>query len=52
MHAAAVSVRNGSNTVKAGTWYAVGAYAIWGLVPLYWKALASVPEITLTATLK
>jgi chloramphenicol-sensitive protein RarD len=33
--------------VKAGTWYAVGAYAIWGLVPLYWKALASVPAVQL-----
>ncbi|MFW6139107.1 MAG: EamA family transporter RarD [Spirochaetota bacterium] len=26
-----------------GTWYAVGAFSLWGLLPLYWKALKHVP---------
>jgi len=26
-----------------GTWYAVGAYALWGLLPVYWKWLQHVP---------
>ena len=26
-----------------GKWYAVAAYGLWGLFPLYWKQLASVP---------
>lgn len=28
-------------------WQAVGAYAIWGLLPLYWKALHQVPALQL-----
>ncbi len=26
-----------------GKWYAIAAYGLWGLFPLYWKQLASVP---------
>lgn len=22
-----------------GTWYAIAAYVVWGILPLYWKAL-------------
>lgn len=29
--------------MKKGIWYAVGAYTIWGLLPVYWKWLQSVP---------
>jgi chloramphenicol-sensitive protein RarD len=29
--------------MKKGIWCAVGAYASWGLLPLYWKLLAQVP---------
>ena len=29
--------------MNKGIWYALGAYAIWGLFPLYWKALGAVP---------
>lgn len=29
----------------AGVWYAIGAYLCWGLFPLYWKPLASVPPL-------
>lgn len=29
--------------MNRGVWYAVGAYAAWGLFPLYWKALHRVP---------
>lgn len=31
-----------------GTWLAAGSYGLWGLLPLYWKALDSVaPEVVL-----
>jgi chloramphenicol-sensitive protein RarD len=28
---------------KEGVWYALGAYAFWGMFPVYWKALGQVP---------
>lgn len=28
---------------QTGIWYAVGAFLSWGILPLYWKALKSVP---------
>lgn len=28
-----------------GVWYTLGAYLIWGFLPIYWKALAAVPPI-------
>jgi chloramphenicol-sensitive protein RarD len=30
-----------------GIWYAVGAYFIWGLFPIYWKQLHNVPALQL-----
>lgn len=30
-----------------GVWYAIGAYVFWGLFPIYWKTLASVPALQL-----
>ncbi len=32
-----------------GTWYAVGAFSLWGILPLYWKALRSVPASQIIA---
>jgi len=29
--------------MNRGTWYAIGAYALWGLLPIYWKCLRYVP---------
>lgn len=29
--------------MNSGFWYAVGAYVLWGVFPLYWKALQEVP---------
>jgi chloramphenicol-sensitive protein RarD len=29
--------------MNKGTWYAIGAYALWGLLPVYWKWLHHVP---------
>jgi chloramphenicol-sensitive protein RarD len=29
--------------LKHGIWYGVGAYVAWGLLPLYWKGIDSVP---------
>ncbi len=33
--------------MNRGTWYAIGAYGIWGLFPIYWKALHQVPALQL-----
>jgi chloramphenicol-sensitive protein RarD len=33
--------------MNKGTWYAVGAYTIWGLLPVYWKWLDHVPALQL-----
>jgi chloramphenicol-sensitive protein RarD len=33
--------------VSKGFWFAVGAYFIWGLFPMYWKALQRVPALQL-----
>lgn len=30
-----------------GIWFAAGAYIIWGLFPIYWKQLSSVPAVQL-----
>ncbi|MCU0485486.1 MAG: EamA family transporter RarD [Anaerolineales bacterium] len=31
--------------MNRGVWYAVGAYLLWGLLPVYWKALQTVPAL-------
>jgi chloramphenicol-sensitive protein RarD len=33
--------------MKKGVWLALGAYAIWGLFPIYWKWLHQVPAVQL-----
>ncbi|NCP16002.1 EamA family transporter RarD, partial [bacterium] len=33
--------------MNKGIWYAVGAYAVWGLFPIYWKWLHQVPALQL-----
>ena len=33
--------------MNRGIWYAVGAYVIWGLFPLYWKEIQHVPALQL-----
>jgi len=33
--------------MNRGIWYAVGAYAAWGVLPVYWKWLHTVPAIQL-----
>jgi chloramphenicol-sensitive protein RarD len=33
--------------MNRGILYAVGAYAIWGLLPIYWKCLSAVPALQL-----
>ncbi|MBP1731395.1 MAG: RarD protein, superfamily transporter [Deltaproteobacteria bacterium] len=35
--------------MNRGTWYAVGAYGLWGLFPIYWKWLIHVPATQLLA---
>jgi chloramphenicol-sensitive protein RarD len=34
-------------TMNKGIWYALGAYASWGLFPVYWKLLHHVPALQL-----
>src|SRR5262245_31194031 len=45
--AAPSSSRSGCRQVKHGTWYGVGAYAAWGLLPVYWKQAETVPATQL-----
>jgi chloramphenicol-sensitive protein RarD len=33
--------------MNKGIWYAIGAYASWGLFPIYWKLLKPVPALQL-----
>jgi chloramphenicol-sensitive protein RarD len=35
--------------MRKGVWLAIGAYAIWGLFPIYWKWLHAVPPLQLLA---
>jgi len=35
--------------MKLGMLYAVGAYVVWGLLPVFWKALAAVPALEILA---
>jgi chloramphenicol-sensitive protein RarD len=35
--------------MNKGTWYAIGAYGLWGLFPIYWKWLVHVPAAQLLA---
>lgn len=31
--------------VNQGAWYAVGAYVLWGVLPIYWKQLHNIPAV-------
>jgi len=33
--------------MNKGAWYAIGAYTIWGLLPIYWKWLHRIPALQL-----
>ena len=33
--------------MSKGTWHAIGAYTLWGLLPIYWKWLHHVPALQL-----
>jgi chloramphenicol-sensitive protein RarD len=33
--------------MNKGIWYAIGAYASWGLLPVYWKLLHHIPAVQL-----
>lgn len=35
--------------MNSGFWYAVGAYFLWGVLPLYWKALHQIPPAQILA---
>jgi len=32
-----------------GTWFVLGAFVFWGLLPIYWKALAAIPPMEILA---
>ncbi len=33
----------------SGTWYMLAAFSLWGLLPIYWKALKQVPSLQITS---
>jgi chloramphenicol-sensitive protein RarD len=35
--------------VTSGFWHGVGAYVLWGVLPVYWKLLAHVPSLQIVA---
>ena len=35
--------------MKKGVWLAIGAYTIWGLFPIYWRLLETIPAVQLVA---
>lgn len=35
--------------MNKGIWYAIGAYLVWGLLPIYWKQLQQVDALQLTS---
>ena len=35
--------------INRGILYGIGAYALWGLLPIYWKALQQVPALEILA---
>jgi chloramphenicol-sensitive protein RarD len=37
------------NEERRGVWFAIGAYTVWGLLPVYWKALHNVPAASILA---
>ncbi|MFU8784464.1 EamA family transporter RarD [Aliidiomarina sp.] len=39
----------GTNTARQGVFFALGAYMIWGLAPIYFKTLAHVPALEVLA---
>ncbi|GGK14733.1 transporter [Caldalkalibacillus thermarum] len=40
---------NNQKQVIMGTWYAVAAYVVWGVLPLYWKLLENIPALEILA---
>ncbi|HJV45482.1 MAG TPA: EamA family transporter RarD [Bacillota bacterium] len=34
---------------RTGIWYAIGAYATWGILPLYWHTLEEIPALEILA---
>jgi chloramphenicol-sensitive protein RarD len=38
-----------SSEERRGVWLAIGAYTVWGLLPIYWKALHNVPAASILA---
>lgn len=43
------SARGDVGSQRAGVLYGLAAYGMWGLFPIYWKALVAVPSIQILA---
>ena len=41
--------RHMSNHARSGFWFGVGAYGVWGILPIYFKALADVGAVDIVA---
>lgn len=48
MGSKSLKTREKSETIK-GVWYAISAFILWGVLPLYWKALKAVPSSQILA---
>jgi chloramphenicol-sensitive protein RarD len=44
-----VTIQNRKQDGIVGAWYAVSAFSLWGVLPLYWKALKQVPSSQILA---
>lgn len=40
---------NSENKIRIGVAYGIGAYLLWGLLPIYWKLLGKVPALEILA---
>ncbi len=44
-----MTIQNGKRESIVGVWYAIGAFFLWGVLPLYWKALKQIPSSQILA---
>ena len=49
MNAPATPVRSDGHRARIGLWCGVGAYTAWGVLPVYFKALAGVSPVLIVA---
>jgi chloramphenicol-sensitive protein RarD len=48
-HPGTIALSHRYAVVTSGLWHGVGAYVLWGVLPIYWKLLADVPPVQIVA---